>query len=172
MEAEKWKNWLDLTKQYAAESFWKEVFNQSEQPFSSNEKVNETISTLMNETRTKGLFPRCDMFEEDDQLFIQAELPGISREDVVVSLKDQELVIQGNYSTLKPRLQYYLKERSDRSFVKSIKLPVKVNKQNISSSLKDGLLTIMFPIIKEEDAVPIHIEISQSPIPIEVHNQE
>jgi HSP20 family protein len=172
MEAEKWKNWLDLTKQYAAESFWKEVFNQSEQPFSGNEKVGQTISNLLNETKTKGLFPRCDMFEESDQLYIQAELPGISREDVVVSLKDQELVIQGNYSTLKPGLQYYLKERSDRSFVKSIKLPVKVNKQKISSSLEDGLLTIMFPIIKEEDAVPIHIEISQSPIPNEVRNHE
>ncbi|MGM0899680.1 Hsp20/alpha crystallin family protein [Mesobacillus maritimus] len=172
MEAEKWKNWLDLTKQYAAESFWKEVFNQSEQPFSGNEKVGETISNLINETKIKGLFPRCDMFEEEDQLYIQAELPGISREDVVVSLRDQELVIQGNYSTLKPRLQYYLKERSDRSFEKSIKLPVKVNKQKISSSLNNGLLTIMFPIIKEEDAVPIHIEISPSPIPNEVHNQE
>lgn len=172
MEAEKWKNWLDLTKQYAAESFWKEVFNQSDQPFSNNEKVSETISNLVNETKIKGLFPRCDMFEENDQLYIQAELPGISREDVVVSLKDQELVIQGNYSTLKPRLQYYLKERSDRSFVKTIKLPVKVNKQKISSNLNDGLLTIMFPIIKEEDAVPIHIEISRSPIPNELHNQE
>jgi len=172
METEKWKNWLDLTKQYAAESFWKEVFNQSEQPFSGNERVGETISNLMNETKIKGLFPRCDMFEENDQLFIQAELPGISREDVVVSLKDQELVIQGNYSTLKPSLQYYLKERSDRSFVKSIKLPVKVNKQNINSSLDNGLLTIICPIIKEEDAVPIHIEISRSSIPDEVHNQE
>jgi HSP20 family protein len=172
MEAEKWKNWLDLTKQYAAESFWKEVFNQSEQPFSGNERVGETISNLMNETKIKGLFPRCDMFEEDDQLFIQAELPGISRDDVVVSLKDQELVIQGNYSTLKPSLQYYLKERSDRSFVKSIKLPVKVNKQKVNSSLDNGLLTIICPIIKEEDAVPIHIEISRSTIPNEVHNQE
>jgi HSP20 family protein len=172
METEKWKNWLDLTKQYAAESFWKEVFNQSEQPFSGNERVGETISNLMNETKIKGLFPRCDMFEENDRLFIQAELPGISREDVVVSLKDQEIVIQGNYSTLKPSLQYYLKERSDRSFVKSIKLPVKVNKQNINSNLDNGLLTIICPIIKEEDAVPIHIEISRSTPLNEVHNQE
>lgn len=172
MEAEKWKNWLDLTKQYAAESFWKEVYHQSDKPLTGDERLSETLSNLMNETKVKGIFPRCDMFEEEDQLIIQAELPGISREDVFVSLREQELILEGNYSTLKPGLQFYLKERSDRSFVKSIKLPVKVNTNKISSSLNDGLLTIIFPIMKEEDAVPIHIEISRSPLPNELYNHE
>ncbi len=172
MEAEKWKNWLDLTKQYAAESFWKEVFHQSDKSFTGDEKLSETFSTLMSETKVKGIFPRCDMFEEEDKLYIQAELPGISSEDVIVSFKDQHLILEGNYSTLKPGLQYYLKERSDRGFVKSMKLPVKVDTNKISSSFHDGLLTIVFPILKEEDVVPIHIEISRYPIPNEGYNQE
>lgn len=171
MEAEKWKNWLDLTKQYAAESFWKEVFNQSERSFTGEEKLSDTLSNLMNETKVKGIFPRCDMFEEDGKLYIQAELPGIASEDVVVSFKDQQLILEGNYSTLKPGIQYYLKERSDRSFVKSIKLPVKVDINKISSSLNDGLLTIVFPVVKEEDAVPVHIEISRSPIQSDLYTQ-
>lgn len=172
METDKWKNWLDLTKQYAAESFWKEVFNQTDQPFAGHEKMGETLSNLAKETKTKGLFPRCDMFEEEDQLFIQAELPGISREDVLVTLREDNLVIQGNYATLKPKLQYYLKERSDRSFEKSIKLPVKVNKKKINSRLQDGVLTIVLPIITEEDSVPIHIEIMRSSVPNEMYKQE
>ena len=172
MEAEKWKNWLDLTKQYAAESFWKEVYHQSDKPLTGDERLSETLSNLMNETKVKGIFPRCDMFEEEDKLYIQAELPGISSEDVIVSFKDQHLILEGNYSTLKPGLQYYLKERSDRRFVKSMKLPVKVDTNKISSSFHDGLLTIVFPILKEGDVVPIHIEISRYPIPNEGYNQE
>ena len=38
MENEKLKNWLDLTKQYAAESFWKEVLNQKDHPYSTRIK--------------------------------------------------------------------------------------------------------------------------------------
>ena len=164
MDETKWKNWLDLTKQYAAESFWKEVFNQTNQPSSQTENLGAALSTVMKESKVRGLFPACDMYEKEDILYIQAELPGITAEDVIVKLQGDSLFIAGNYATLQPKLQYYLKERSDRSFEKAIQLPVKVKKNAINSNLQDGVLTITLPILKEEVAVPIYIEINRSPL--------
>ncbi|MCM3588037.1 Hsp20/alpha crystallin family protein [Mesobacillus maritimus] len=164
MDETKWKNWLDLTKQYAAESFWKEVFNQTNQPSSQTENLGAALSTVKKESKVRSLFPPCDMYEKEDILYIQAELPGIKAEDVIVKLQGESLFIAGNYGTLQPKLQYYLKERSDRSFEKAIQLPVKVKKNAINSNLQDGVLTITLPILKEEVAVPIYIEINRSPL--------
>nr|WP_275411190.1 Hsp20/alpha crystallin family protein [Bacillus sp. B15-48] len=113
----------------------------------------------------KSLFPICDIYEKGNHLFVEAELPGMSKQDISVSLKGQDLIIAGKYSTLKPGLHYYLKERENRHFEKKIILPVKINKTGIRSSLEDGLLTIELPIIREEDSVPIYIDLSSSTPP-------
>jgi HSP20 family protein len=164
MEDEKLKNWLDLTKQYAADSFWKEVFNQSNHPFSNHEKVSEVMTNRTKDSKINSLFPRCDMFEKDNHLIIEVEFPGIAQDDFTVILKGQDLTFAGKYSTLRPKIHYYLKEREDRDFEKTIILPVKVNKAGIYSSLENGLLTIILPIIREEDAVPVYIDLSVNPI--------
>jgi HSP20 family protein len=159
MEAEKLKNWLELTKHYAADSFWKEVFNQSSHPFShEGEKIGKNLAGLARATRLKDPFPRCDLYEKDVKLFVEAELCGMNKEDVTVMLRGQELTIQGVISTLKPQIHYFLKERPDTPFEKNISLPFKVDKNNISSSFDYGLLTVILPIIPEEDAVPVHID--------------
>jgi HSP20 family protein len=161
MEVEKLKNWLDVTKHYAAESFWKEVFNQSSHPFSHEaEKIGKNLAGLAKATRLKDPFPRCDLYEKDGNLFVEAEVTGMNKEDINVMLRGQELTIQGVISTLKPQIHYFLKERPDTPFEKVLTLPFKVDKNNISSRFDNGLLTVILPIIPEEDAVPVHIDLA------------
>ncbi|CAM3742904.1 Hsp20/alpha crystallin family protein [Mesobacillus zeae] len=152
MEMDKLKNWLDLTKQYASESFWKEIFNQ--------QAVQHQGSQPTGGLKMQDLFPRCDLFEFQDCLYVEAELPGAVRENINIILQGQNLIIKGTYPTLKPTLQYYLKERPDRSFEKTITLPFKVNRHRIQTSLEGGVLSIVLPVIPEDEAVPITIDLN------------
>ncbi|WP_121612156.1 Hsp20/alpha crystallin family protein [Mesobacillus foraminis] len=156
MEVEKLKYWLDLTRQYAAESFWKEAFSQETNPFLSSGHIQNL--SLAPKGGSSECFPRCDLYKYEDKLFVEAELPGMVREHAAITLKGKQLTIRGNYSTFKPNLTYFLKERCDQSFEKNINLPFRVNHHEIQSNLDRGLLTIILPIISEEEAVPIHIE--------------
>lgn len=157
MEVDKLKNWLDLTKQHATEHFWREVFSHESKSYPCSGPFPQDLSPSRGAV-SKDPFPHCDLYEYEDRLFIEAELPGVTREQVRITLKGKHLAISGEYSTLKPRITYYLKERCDRSFEKNINLPYQVNQHGIKSSLEKGLLTIVLPIIKEEEAVPVHIE--------------
>jgi HSP20 family protein len=159
MESDRLKNWLDYTKRYAADSFWKEVFNQSSHPFSmEGEKAGKNLAGGALSTRLRDPFPRCDLFEKDGNLYVEAELPGMQPEEAIVILKGQELTIKGVISTLEPKIRYFIKERPDRPFEKIIILPFKVDKNKVSSGFENGLLTVTMPIIPEEVAVPVHIE--------------
>ncbi|WP_053363834.1 Hsp20/alpha crystallin family protein [Bacillus sp. FJAT-27251] len=158
MESERLKNWLDYTKRYAADSFWKEVFNQSSNPFSKEGEIGKNLASGAMDTRLRDPFPRCDLFEKDGNLCVEAELPGMHPEEVMVVLRGQELTLKGVISTLEPKIRYFIKERPDRPFEKIISLPFKVDKNKVSSGFENGLLTVTMPIIPEEDAVPVHIE--------------
>ncbi|WP_071459849.1 Hsp20/alpha crystallin family protein [Bacillus massilinigeriensis] len=151
MEVEKLKNWLDLTKQYATESFWKEVLQQQ----------NNRSNTSAHSNQPQDRFPHCDLYESNGYLYVQAELPGIQVENIQIILQGKSLILKGHYATLKPTIKYYLKERPDKEFERIIRLPYKVHRQSIETNIQNGLLTVLLPILPEEEAVPITLNLHQ-----------
>lgn len=103
--------------------------------------------------------PAVDIKEKEKELQVTAELPGINKEDVKVSLKDDLLTISGEKKSKKEVKDenHYRMERVYGSFHRCFRLPNIVDSENISADFKDGVLNIRIPKLKE--ALPKQIEV-------------
>ncbi len=91
--------------------------------------------------------PSVDVAEDEKEIRISAELPGLEAKDVEVSLNGDVLTIRGEKKseTEDSRKYYYRVERSYGAFARSVALPADVDHERISASFKNGVLTITLP---------------------------
>lgn len=103
--------------------------------------------------------PMVDITENKDAFVIQAELPGIKKEDVKVSVQDGVLTLQGerNYENTEDDDKRHRVERFYGHFSRSFTLPEHVDDENIQASYQDGVLQLTLP--KQEKAKPRAIEV-------------
>jgi len=106
--------------------------------------------------------PKIDMTEDEKELQITAELPGIDEKDIEVSLLKNVLTISGEKSREKEEKskESYFMERSYGSFKRSIQLPAEVEQEKIDAAFKKGILTISLPKAAKEvpEQKKIHIK--------------
>ncbi len=107
----------------------------------------------------KAWVPDCDVYETNKELVIKAELPGVKKEKVFVSLENNTLTIHGEreFEEDTGRENYHRVERTYGEFMRAFILPAFIEPGNILAEFKDGLLTITLP--KREDAKPKQIEV-------------
>lgn len=88
--------------------------------------------------------PAIDVTNEDGNLVIHAELPGMKREDVDVSVSHGVLTISGERKEEQERKDkgYLIRERRHGSFRRSMSLPEGVDESGIKASFKDGVLEV------------------------------
>lgn len=91
--------------------------------------------------------PAVDIREEDERFVLVADIPGVSRDDVEVTLEDGVLTIRGERraETEETREGFHRKERVHGSFMRQFSLPDTVNTDSISASVTDGVLEIGIP---------------------------
>jgi HSP20 family protein len=100
--------------------------------------------------------PTVDVYEKDNTLVVKAELPGVKKDDIDVSLDQGDLVIRGERtaeSEVKEE-QYYRVERSYGSFYRRIPLPAEVPAEQITATYNDGLLEVRVPRPAQTQAQP------------------
>jgi HSP20 family protein len=95
-------------------------------------------------TTGAGWTPAVDVITRDGDMVIRAELPGMKRQDVDVSLKDGVLNISGERKQEEERKgeNYLVKERRYGSFSRSMTLPEGVDESKVKASFKEGLLEV------------------------------
>jgi len=105
--------------------------------------------------------PAVDIFETDTGLIINAELPGVKKENVSVELKDNILTIKGErWADRKIDEQmYYRKERCFGPFQRSFTLREAVRPDQIKAKFKDGILEIEIPRVEREEPRQISVDI-------------
>lgn len=88
--------------------------------------------------------PHIEVMERDGKLIIQADLPGIKREDVNVEIEQDAVVVQGHRHQEQSSDQggYYRSERSYGSFYRTIPLPEGTNADSASATFRDGVLKV------------------------------
>lgn len=88
--------------------------------------------------------PALDVYEKGSQLIVKAELPGMDKKDINISVDNDVLTISGTRKIERElkKENYYHVERSYGSISRSIRLPEGVKEQDIKASYKDGVLTI------------------------------
>jgi HSP20 family protein len=102
-------------------------------------------------TEMEEAIPSVDIFEEGDNVVVKAELPGIKKEDVDVSMTDNVISISGEKKKEEKveRKNYYREERSYGSFTRSFRLPMEVQTDKAKASFKEGVLEIRIPKTEE-----------------------
>jgi HSP20 family protein len=106
-----------------------------------------------------GWNPAVDVFDNDANIVIKAELPGVDKKDIVVDVKDRVLTLKGERSTDSEVKEdkYYHRERTFGKFERSFTLPANAKVEDIKADYKDGVLSIDIP--KSEAAQPKKITV-------------
>lgn len=105
--------------------------------------------------------PPIDLEETEEEYILSAEIPGIKKEDVNISISNNQVVLSGEIFEEKDEQQanYHLKERTRGRFSRSFTLPSAVDSENAEATYKDGILTLRIP--KAEEARPKQIPIKE-----------
>ena len=103
--------------------------------------------------------PAVDIAEAAENYTVKVELPGVSKDDVKITMRDNVLTIRGEKKQEKETKEanYQRVERTYGSFSRSFTLPTGVKAGEVDATYKDGILSIALP--KAEEAKPKQIEV-------------
>ncbi|MBW2020913.1 MAG: Hsp20/alpha crystallin family protein [Deltaproteobacteria bacterium] len=103
--------------------------------------------------------PAFDVSETDKELIVRAELPGMDKKDINITLSDGILTIKGDkkHEKKEENENYHCIERHYGAFSRTMRLPCEVKADKVDATYKDGVLRITLP--KSETAKPKKIEI-------------
>lgn len=109
-----------------------------------------------------GWSPALDVYQDKDNVFVKAELPGMKKEEIDISLEKGVLSISGErkHEEESGEGENYRSERYFGKFHRSIALPTPFDAEHVKASYTDGVLTVKLP--KSEEAKPKQIEVSVS----------
>ncbi|MEW6246359.1 MAG: Hsp20/alpha crystallin family protein [Nitrospirota bacterium] len=105
--------------------------------------------------------PSIDVYEGKDEVVVKADVPGMVKEDIEVTLSGETLTIKGEKKEEKEvkEQDYRRRERSYGAFVRSVALPCEVKPEEIKASLKEGVLEIHLPKTEEAKRKAITVKI-------------
>ena len=108
--------------------------------------------------------PAVDLCESDSCVTVSVELPGVRAEHVEVMLTDGELRVRGRKRKGAPRgvISHLCSERSFGQFARHIPLRWPVRRDSATAELKDGLLTVRLPKLKDRRGGEHRIEVRES----------
>ncbi len=138
-------------------------------PFHELEQMHQRLTSLIEDGRQprngRGLpppdawAPTVDIIENDSAYLVTAEIPGVRKEDIHITLEEGVLTIAGERKqeqTEKTRKLHRL-ERSYGAFSRSFGLPENIDAEKIEARYRDGVLAVA--VAKSETARPRHIEV-------------
>jgi HSP20 family protein len=110
-------------------------------------------------TRSADFAPPVDVHEDPERLLLRAELPGVKREDIEVSIDANVLTLKGERKLEREEegRRYHRIERSYGTFVRQFQLPSNVDSTKIDAQLADGVLTIS--LNKKQELKPRKIDV-------------
>ncbi len=105
--------------------------------------------------------PKIDLWEDENKVVVEAELPGVNKKDVKLSINENTLTIKAvsKKEEEKKGKNYYYAERSYGEFVRTIDLPAGVDYKKAEAEFKNGVLEITIPKTKEAKEKSIKIDI-------------
>ncbi len=99
-----------------------------------------------------------DVYETKERLVVKARTAGVNKNDLDVSISDNQLTIRGTLSAGEEEVEnYFLQECYWGEFSRTIALPVPVKEEEIEAVLKDGVLTVSFGKVKQETVKKIQV---------------
>jgi len=97
-------------------------------------------------------FPRVNMWANDAQAVVTAEIPGVEPDDIEISVEGDILTIRGTRKpdALEERATYHRRERETGDFARSVQLPFAPDREKVEAEFKNGVLRITVPRSEQE----------------------
>ena len=105
--------------------------------------------------------PAVDLYEHKDEMIVKAELPGLTKNDIEVSITDRLLTLKGEKKQEDEVKEedYYRSERAYGCFTRSIELPAEVSLEKVKAVFKNGVLEIRLPKSEQAKQKEIRLKI-------------
>jgi HSP20 family protein len=119
-----------------------------------------------NSPASSSYVPRVNISEDTNNIFVHAELPGLTKDDVKVTVTDGTLVLRGEKkSEVKTEDRKYFRiEQRYGEFVRQFTLPENVNEDEVKASFENGILEVIIPKKEpekpKEREIPINVSVN------------
>ena len=108
----------------------------------------------------EGKMPKVDVIERDDEVVVKAELPGVDKKDLDVSVTENSVTIKGttSHEEKEEKGDYYRCEISRGAYARTVALPSYVDADKAKASFKDGVLELKLPKVEKAKRRSIEIK--------------
>lgn len=135
-------------------------------PWSSFDQLRHGMDELFERAgaraaRRAGVFPPVNLYETADGYVLTAELPGVSGQDLEISIENNRVTLGGQREVERPKeASVHRAERTSGGFRRSVELPAEVDADKAEASHRNGVLTVRLP--KAEKHQPRRIAVKAS----------
>jgi HSP20 family protein len=135
-------------------------------PFQELDRLQRQMDSLFQnvagrgrQSRRAGVYPLVNISEDQEHIYVRAELPGVNPEDLDITIKEQHLVVRGERKipTEEKNANYHRRERESGFFRRVLRLPAQVDANKVEAACKEGVLTIT--LAKPEEVKPRQISV-------------
>jgi len=112
------------------------------QPFHFGELLKNHVPMF-----TEGRLPKVDIIDRDKDILLRAELPGVDKKDLDITMTDNTVTIKASsqYEQTDEQSDYYRSEIAQGQFARTVGLPAEVDVDQVKTSFKDGVLELTAP---------------------------
>jgi HSP20 family protein len=138
-------------------------------PFGEMQRLTDQVLRAWGDVERRTFAPAVDIFEDDKAIYVRAELPGVSVNDLSISVENNILSLSGErrLERSEEREGYHRIEGVYGSFTRSFALPESVAADEVEADLSEGILTIKIP--KKPEVAPKRVQVKshgEAPKPV------
>jgi HSP20 family protein len=132
------------------------------EPFAELGELRSRFDRIFDELtdgRDRAWAPAIDIEQQNGNLVMRADIPGIKADEVKIEVEDDILTVSGEHEERKEHKekQYLRRERRFGSFRRSMALPMGVDPKQIKAKTHDGVVEVTIPLPKETKKEPVTI---------------
>jgi HSP20 family protein len=108
--------------------------------------------------------PAMDVAEDNSQIVVKTDLPGVDREDIKIDLTEDSLEIQAHFKkeieeeTEEGGVTYHRKERRYGTATRVVVLPSKIKMDEVTAKFENGVLTVTMPKLDKKETYAVKVE--------------
>jgi len=108
----------------------------------------------------EGKMPHVDVVERDGEIVVKAELPGVEKKDLDISVTKNTVTIKGttSHEEKEEKGDYYRREISRGSYMRTLTLPAAIDEKNTKAKFKDGMLELTLKKLEETKRHTVKVE--------------
>ena len=111
-------------------------------------------------TPFEGKTPRVDVINREEDILIKAELPGVNKKDINITIANNILTLEANMSKeeKEEKAEYYRREICRGSYRRTIELPAVVKENEAKATFQSGVLELTIPKVEKTKRLTIKVE--------------